>query len=92
MCIRDSLQSIGHAADGNGTVLVVDLIQQQPVLHTERRIAHNGCLLYTSSVSQENGWPAVGEVVLGGGSDAGYIAEMGVPILCSCGVRGERCV
>ena len=31
----------------------------------------------------------MGEVVLGGGSDAGYIAEMGVPILCSCGVRGE---
>ena len=44
---------------------------------------------FVDSVSQENGWPAVGEVVLGGGSDAGYIAEMGVPILCSCGVRGE---
>ena len=27
--------------------------------------------------------------VLGGGSDAGNIAMMGVPVLCSCGVRGE---
>ena len=44
---------------------------------------------FVDTVSRENGWPAVGEVVLGGGSDAGYIAEAGVPVLCSCGVRGE---
>lgn len=26
---------------------------------------------------------------LGGGSDAGNMSMMGVPTLCSCGVRGE---
>ena len=31
----------------------------------------------------------MGGIVLGGGSDAGNIAMMGVPVLCSCGVRGE---
>ena len=44
---------------------------------------------FVAEVSRELGMGDMGKINLGGGSDAGYIAEMGVPILCSCGVRGE---
>lgn len=35
-----------------------------------------------------SGLPEPGRVVIGGGSDAGYIGYAGVPVLCACGVRG----
>lgn len=38
--------------------------------------------------SRLHGLPERGRVVVGGGSDACYIAGAGVPVLCSCGVRG----
>ena len=44
---------------------------------------------FVDSVSQENGWPAVGEVVLGGGSDACYFTIAGVPTICAMGVCGQ---
>ncbi len=44
---------------------------------------------FVNDVCREEGFPEVGHVFLGGGSDAQGIAEAGIPVLCSCGVRGE---
>lgn len=37
----------------------------------------------------ENGYPAFGKVVQGGVTDAGNIAQAGIPVICACGVRGD---
>ena len=44
---------------------------------------------FVNDVCKAEGFHEVGHVFLGGGSDASGMAESGVPVLCSCGVRGE---
>lgn len=44
---------------------------------------------FVKSVCEKEGHPVVGSIFLGGGSDASAMADTGVPVLCSCGVRGE---
>lgn len=44
---------------------------------------------FVNTVCQKEAFPEVGHVFLGGGSDASSMAEAGIPVLCSCGVRGE---
>ncbi len=44
---------------------------------------------FVNDVCAKYGMPPVGHVFLGGGSDASAMARTGVPVLCSCGVRGE---
>lgn len=44
---------------------------------------------FVNEVCTKEGHPAVGAIFLGGGSDAASMAQTGVPVLCSCGVRGE---
>lgn len=46
-------------------------------------------LAFMNRVAARHGWPAHGGIALGGGSDAGALAQEGVAVLCSCGVRGE---
>ncbi len=41
-------------------------------------------------VARENGWPIPGPKLCGGGSDAAYTVQAGVPTLCSIGVEGAR--
>ena len=40
-------------------------------------------------VARENGWPIPGPKLCGGGSDAAYTVQAGVPTLCALGVKGE---
>jgi glutamate carboxypeptidase len=44
---------------------------------------------FVDEVSRQNGYGNVGHIFLGGGSDASGMAKAGIPLLCSCGVRGE---
>ena len=44
---------------------------------------------FVKDICTANGFPEVGHVYLGGGSDASSIALAGTPVLCGCGVRGE---
>ena len=44
---------------------------------------------FVSTISQVLGYGEMGHVVLGGGSDAGGFASIGITTLCSCGVLGE---
>lgn len=55
------------------------------------RIPGNMKLLETAqAVCRENGWPIPGPKLCGGGSDAAYTCQAGVPTLCSIGVEGSR--
>lgn len=44
---------------------------------------------FVSSTAAEYGFGEMGNVFLGGGSDAGFIQRAGTPVLCSMGVRGQ---
>lgn len=44
---------------------------------------------FVSAVAEEHGFGKMGNVFLGGGSDAGFIQRAGTPVLCSMGVRGQ---
>ncbi len=45
---------------------------------------------FVDEVSQAYGFGAVDQVKLGGGSDASYITQAGVPCVCSMGAQGEH--
>ncbi len=44
---------------------------------------------FVAETSREYGFGEMGNVFLGGGSDAGFIQRAGTPVLCSMGVRGQ---
>lgn len=44
---------------------------------------------FVAKISDENSYGKIGSVYLGGGSDASFVSKDGMPVLCSCGVRGE---
>lgn len=44
---------------------------------------------FVSKVSEEIGLGIPGSIVLGGASDASHIAETGIPVICSFGVKGN---
>ena len=44
---------------------------------------------FLNGVAKDNGFPEFGSIQLGGSSDSGAIAASGIPVLCSCGVRGQ---
>lgn len=47
-------------------------------------------LKVAQEVAKENGWPVPGPKLCGGGSDAAYTVQAGIPTLCSIGVEGAR--
>ena len=44
---------------------------------------------FVNHTAEENGYPKFGKVVQGGVTDAGNIAQAGIPVLCACGVMGD---
>ncbi len=44
---------------------------------------------FVAAVSRDHGLGDMGQIFLGGGSDASYITIAGVPTVCSTGVRGQ---
>ena len=53
----------------------------------ERTEGNMKLLEVAQEVSRENGWPVPGPKLCGGGSDAAYTVQDGVPTLCSIGVE-----
>lgn len=44
---------------------------------------------FVNKVAKENGYQTFGKVVQGGVTDAGNIAQAGIPVICACGVKGD---
>ena len=44
---------------------------------------------FVNKVAEDNGYPKFGKVVQGGVTDAGNIAQAGIPVICACGVMGD---
>ena len=44
---------------------------------------------FVNETAQQAGYPPFGKVVQGGVTDAGNIAQAGIPVLCACGVMGD---
>ena len=56
----------------------------------ERTEGTMNLLKVAQEVAKENGWPVPGPKLCGGGSDAAYTVQAGIPTLCSIGVEGAR--
>lgn len=85
--VKNELTRIFQTPDVDGTS--IDFTIGEPGGGFEDTKENHELLDFINTVCEKEGYPAVGGIVLGGGSDAGNIAMMGVPVLCSCGVRGE---
>lgn len=85
--VKNGLTRIFQTPDVDGTS--IDFTIGEPGGGFEDTKENHELLDFINTVCEKEGYPAVGGIVLGGGSDAGNIAMMGVPVLCSCGVRGE---
>ena len=44
---------------------------------------------FINRTAEENGYEHLDKILQGGANDAGNIQRAGVPVICSCGVRGE---
>ena len=85
--VREALKKIFETPDIEGTSIEYTIGGAGGGFEDTK--ANRDLLAYINTVCEEEGYPSMGAVVLGGGSDAGNVAMKGVPVLCSCGVRGE---
>ncbi len=85
--VRQALQQLFAKPDVDGTTITYTLSDAAGGFADTKE---NWALLdFVKQVCRQEGVPEVGGIFLGGGSDAESIANAGVPVLCSCGVRGE---
>lgn len=70
----------------DGTETIVDFVNTMPVF--ERTDANVALLAQVNRGAAECGMPPLGETFPGGNSDASFMAEAGIPIVCACGVLG----
>ncbi len=70
-----------------GTQTTVEFPMNMPVFErTEQNLA---LLEQVNRSAEELGFQPFGEVFPGGNSDASYIYQAGVPVVCACGVQGS---
>lgn len=72
--------------DGTLTEYRVNIAKLHPFGPTEQVMK---MFDFVNKVVESNGYDSFGQIELGGSTDAGSIANAGVPVLCSCGVIGE---
>ena len=101
MCIRD--RRFGSLAERQRVLDALEKIcARQTVLDTSTRLELREFMApfdasggvqeladFVAETSREYGFGEMGNVFLGGGSDAGFIQRAGTPVLCSMGVRGQ---
>ncbi|MBS4785000.1 MAG: M20/M25/M40 family metallo-hydrolase [Clostridiales bacterium] len=85
--VRKELEELFAHPDVEGTS--IEYTVGDPMGGFEKTPENQALLKFIDGVCQAHSLPPVGGVELGGGSDAGNMSMMGVPTLCSCGVRGE---
>lgn len=44
---------------------------------------------FINAISEDNGFGHIDKILQGGSNDAGNIQKAGIPVICSCGTRGE---
>lgn len=70
-----------------GTETTVEFPMNMPVFErTEQNVA---LLEQVNRAAEQLGFPPFGEVFPGGNSDASYIHQAGIPVVCACGVQGS---
>ena len=85
--VRGELKALFETPDIEGTH--IDYTLKDAMGGFEDTDDNKALLSFINEVCREEGYHELGGVVLGGGSDCGFITGEGVPALCSCGVRGE---
>lgn len=70
-----------------GTQTTVEFPSNMPVF--ERTELNLSLLAQINRSAQQLGFASFGEVFPGGNSDASYIYEAGIPVVCACGVQGS---
>lgn len=70
-----------------GTQTTLEFPSHMPVFErTEQNLA---LLDQVNRAAAQLGFPPFGEVFPGGNSDASYIGQAGIPVVCACGVQGS---
>lgn len=85
--IKKQITDVCSVTHVEGTRTTVEFAGTMPVF--EKTDANMAMLDRLNRVAAEYGLAPLGAVLPGGNSDISYISMMGVPAICSCGVRGS---
>lgn len=71
-----------------GTTTEVVFVNDMPVF--EKLPENERLLARINEAAEALGYPPFGAVIPGGNSDASYLSQAGIPVICACGVKGKN--
>ncbi|HJC64430.1 MAG TPA: M20 family metallopeptidase [Candidatus Blautia merdavium] len=86
--IKNQIQKVCSKTYIDGTVTEVDFVNSMPAFESTDRIM--SLYHFINTIAQENSLQEYGYKIVGGNSDAAYISQVGTPVICSCGVKGDK--
>lgn len=85
--IKSQIAEVCRETYIEGTSTEVDFVNSMPAFESTQEIM--SLYHFINTIAQENSLQEYGYKVVGGNSDAAYISQVGTPVLCSCGVKGD---
>lgn len=88
--IKEQILEVCSETYIEGTTTEVDFVNSMPAFESTPEIM--SLYHFINTVAQENSLTEYeyGYKIVGGNSDAAYISQVGTPVLCSCGVKGDK--
>ncbi len=85
--VKEGFQKIAEKTYIEGTRTVYTPVVEFSAM--ERLDETEALLNKANQIAEEEGFPAMKGIMVGGGSDSAYTTKLGIPTLCAMGVRGE---
>ena len=85
--IKRQILEVCAATYVEGTTTEVIFLNDMPVF--EKLPENERLLERINAAAEAMGYPPFGAVIPGGNSDASYLSQAGIPVVCACGVQGK---
>lgn len=86
--IKQQILDVCSVTHVEGTTTEVIFVNDMPVF--EKIPANEILLARINEAAEAMGYETFGAVIPGGNSDASYLSQAGIPVICACGVKGKN--